>query len=319
MCDIWRLRNPEARQYTWCRDGINKNSVSASRIDMLLVSNSQADCVENCNISVGYKTDHSLVDLDITMSNFEWGPGIWKLNEKHLLNEDYVKIIKEVIARTIQDTPLLTASQVWSEIIQQCAKASKIFSKKVATENKEYANSLIHLKSQLTSDRLCNPGNDQITTSLNQVQQQIDNIEKIKVESAIFRSRCEWAEHGEKMSKKFFALEKQNYLHKNMKCVITECGKHITDQKGILKEQTKFFKSLYQKDSRVNFNLKRDSNEKFLTNDEKELCDAPLTIDELYDGLMTLKTGVCPGSDGLGTAFYQKFWKDLAHPFTPWH
>ena len=91
-----------------------------------------------------------------------------------------------------------------------------------------------------------------------QVCGKLDQIDGINTEAAIFRSKCAWTEYGEKTAKCFFSLEKSNYAAKNMKLIITDCGKHITEQKSILSEQTKFYKNLYSRDPKVNFKLERD-------------------------------------------------------------
>ena len=92
----------------------------------------------------------------------------------------------------------------------------------------------------LRCDLLENPGNEDALKSLEQVNNQIKHMEWIKTEASIFRSRAKWFRDGEVSSKFFFALEKRNYLSKNMKCVIDDDGKVISDQKGILDEQTRF-------------------------------------------------------------------------------
>ena len=109
----------------------------------------------------------------------------------------------------------------------------------------------------------------------------------------------------------FFALEKKNYINKNMKTIITDCGKHIIEQKGILEEQTKFFKSLYQKDKNICFKYTRGPDEPYLDLAEQHYCDQELTIDELFDATAMLKSGKCPGGDGLPNEFYFKFFKQL--------
>ena len=109
----------------------------------------------------------------------------------------------------------------------------------------------------------------------------------------------------------FFALEKNRYMNKNMKCILLDYGRHITEQKAILEEQTKFYKGLYTKDKNISFNLTRGPEEKVLTEEQRLHCDAPLQQDELFDVIMTLRNGKCPGGDGLTVEFYRVFYKQL--------
>ena len=64
----------------------------------------------------------------------------------------------------------------------------------------------------------------------------------------------------------------------------------------------------------MKFNLVNNSGKK-LSDEYRNELDKMISIDEIYDGMMTLKTGrVCPGSDGFGRAFYHKFWSVLKVP-----
>ena len=55
-----------------------------------------------------------------------------------------------------------------------------------------------------------------------------------------------------------------------------------------------------------------EDQEKILIEEQKQNCDQPFTINELYDVVMTMKSGTVPGLDGLTIMFYNKFWKLLA-------
>ena len=281
---------------------------------MFFVSASQADCVENCNIVCGCNTDHSLVEMSVNLCDFTRGPGSWKLNNKLLFDDQYVQLIEDVIANTIQDTPCMNPSDRWSEIKTKCAQASREYSKRKAQKEINEMDQLQLLRSILHGDHLKYPQNQDIIRSLSQVTHKIDLIDQKRTEASIFRSRCQWVKDGEKNSKLFFSLEKRNYMEKNMKTIITDLGKHIFNQQAILEEQTKFYKLLYKKDKHVSFNLKCRQNEPQLSEFDKIMCDAELSIDELYDGLMTLRSNKCPGGDGLTNEFYRKFFKSLSIP-----
>ena len=314
LCDIWRVRNPNERKYTWCRDGGRRGKISASRIDMFLVSDGFTDCIQNCGITYGHKSDHSMIFFDINLDTYIRGPGVWKLNNQLLLESEYVSNIRETIKDTVQLFAQQEPDVLWTELKIACALTSKKYAKKRAKIKSEHQQNLIQLHDQLHGDLYRNPTVDSIKSGISQVKNQIESYERDKLESRLFRSKCDWIEHGEKNSKMFFSLEKSKYFQKNMKCVISDCGKHITDQKSILDEQYKFYKGLYTKDPTVNFNLTRSINEPFLDEESKLLCDAELKIEELYDAIMTLRPNKCPGGDGLTAEFYRTFYKELSVP-----
>ena len=96
LCDIWRSRNPEIKQYTWCRQFI-KGKLSASRIDFFLISEHLGSKVKTIDINVGFRTDHSLIELSIDLHENSRGPGVWKLNNLILNEDEYVELIKNCI------------------------------------------------------------------------------------------------------------------------------------------------------------------------------------------------------------------------------
>ena len=71
LCDIWRIQHNDCRRYSWHR-GISK---SASRIDMLLISDAYADSTIESEISPSIRSDHSLIHITIQTDNFKRGPG----------------------------------------------------------------------------------------------------------------------------------------------------------------------------------------------------------------------------------------------------
>ena len=73
-----------------------------------------------------------------------------------------------------------------------------------------------------------------------------------------FRARARWVKEGEKNTKYFFALEKRNYGLKTMKRLQTDHG-IVTEQNEILKEQEKFYKTLYTANEDIVFNIQNTS------------------------------------------------------------
>ena len=71
--------------------------VSASRIDMFLITNNCSRSVKNCDIGYGFRSDHSIINLEIEINDMKHGPGVWKLNNKLLLDNDYVTTTRTVL------------------------------------------------------------------------------------------------------------------------------------------------------------------------------------------------------------------------------
>ena len=114
---------------------------------------------------------------------------------------------------------------------------------------------------------------EQEADELKLVNCEIEKYAKESAAASIFRSRCCFAQGGEKCSAFFLSLEKKKYLEKNMKCVITDKGQKSTKQKTILEEQTKFYNTLYTSNPEIKFQLIPEHGERVLTTEENEVYE----------------------------------------------
>ena len=53
------------------------------------------DVITDCNIKSSYRSDHSVIELKICLSNH--GKGMWKMNTTLLKNKDYLDLINKFI------------------------------------------------------------------------------------------------------------------------------------------------------------------------------------------------------------------------------
>ena len=96
MTDIWRTIEPNTRHYTWR----SADTKIQCRLDYFLISQSLHGFVNNAEITPGFKTDHSVVQLSWTKGSQPRGRGFWKFNTSLLI--DYVNLIKSEIKGTIE-------------------------------------------------------------------------------------------------------------------------------------------------------------------------------------------------------------------------
>ena len=97
LFDIWRLFNPEAKKYTWRQ---NQPAIHC-RLDFFLVSESSLCDVTHADIVLGFKTDHSMITLNVAPHSNPRGKGFWKLNTSLLSEMKYVQEIKTTIESTV--------------------------------------------------------------------------------------------------------------------------------------------------------------------------------------------------------------------------
>ena len=88
MYDIWRVKNPERKSFTWSQN----SPMIFCRLDYLLISNTLHDIIPSI------KTDHAAISMELVNDSSDIkGPGLWKMNCCILDDEDYVNDITENI------------------------------------------------------------------------------------------------------------------------------------------------------------------------------------------------------------------------------
>ena len=75
LTDIWRTINPDINRFTL-------------QIRLILVSQSLVTNVNKADMKPGYKTDHSLITIELGLKQNQRGRGFWKLNTSHLWELD---------------------------------------------------------------------------------------------------------------------------------------------------------------------------------------------------------------------------------------
>ena len=95
MTDVWRTLNPELERYTWRQ----KTPNIQCRLDFFLISISLLNVVNNVDIIYGYKSDHSVISVEIENNSFARGKGFFKHNTSLLLDKDYIELIRKLIQK----------------------------------------------------------------------------------------------------------------------------------------------------------------------------------------------------------------------------
>ena len=304
LCDIWRNLNMDDERYTWFKR--MNNVMLASGLDMFIVSQGVANKTKNTSIAGATRTDHSLIKLEIVDEKFKRGPGNWKLNVRLLEDEKFYESMSQNIIEckaTLKKTDK-SRTKCWEILKTSCKKCAMEYSKNSTRMKKDLLKNLYQLRYEWKMDQ-CQTfiQNDEMVDLVNN---KIELLEKEQVEGAIFRSRCKWSDEAEKMTKYFFALERRNYNNKTMFAVIPENGQLSRCQKTILKEQEKFYRELYAKDTNVRFTITNTTGI-MISNEQKRELDTDLTWLEIVKSIKELPEGKVCGSDGLPIEFYTKF------------
>ena len=204
LVDIWRVKHPNTKQYTWRR---RKPSLIQCRLDFILISEELVNIVQESKIGSCFLSDHSIVSLSIKMDSIKRGPGYWKLNCALLKEREYVDRIKTVIRECeiqyegTDIDPIL----LWETIKMTIRSASLQYSAEKRKKERE--------KEKELETRICEL--DQVgelsnmeSEELEKCKIELNNILINRVQGSIIRSKCRIYEQDEKSSQYFLSLEK---------------------------------------------------------------------------------------------------------------
>ena len=328
--DTFRLMHPSLRRYTWRR----KNPVRQAQLDYFLISHSMHDVITNCCINPGYRSDHSIVQINIQLSKFNRGRGLWKFNCSLLKDDKYVSLVNKLI----QEEKLKYADPVYSLHHLQTASDEDIKftinsnnflemlllrirgeTIKYATYHKRQDNELENrLKSEI--EALENNSTDTPTSlkALDSKKVELQMVRQKAITGSVIRARAQWINEEEKHTRYFCSLEKYNYVEKMIKCIQLYNGKTLTDQKAILNEIANFYSALFtQKDHYPSYQnldkLFEGKKVNKLTLDEFSKLEGKLMLEEITRAVKQMKNGKTPGVDAFPAEFFNFFWNRLKY------
>ena len=320
LLDIWRELYPEMRRYTWRRN----TPLQQSRHDFFLISDLLSTFVTDADIKAGYRTDHSMITLTLTLGKESKNKLLWKYNNSLLKDKLFAEEINDVIKAVVEeyaalpyireqlskipkcDIQFVISDQLFLDVLLMKLRSKTISYaaiKKRLDEKKEndLQNSIQSLETKIVLT-------ENEKRKLEQDKQELVAIRDKRMEGVLLRSRARWIADGEKITKYFCGLEKRNYVRKQMTKLALNNGEEIYESKDIIKEVKVFYERLYSErqveDSEI---LDMAQDIPMLTLQEKTSLEGEITSDEASLALKNMKNYKSPGSDGFTVVVFLGF------------
>ena len=93
LIDPFRQLYPDLHRYTWRK----RTPFKQARLDFFLISEDMLTNLTNCSIEPSYRSDHSIILLNLQFNPFIRGKGLWKFNNSLLYDLEYSIIVKQKI------------------------------------------------------------------------------------------------------------------------------------------------------------------------------------------------------------------------------
>ena len=202
LVDAWRTINPDSRKYTWRR----RKPEILCRLDFFLVSQGLTCSVTSANISAGYKTDRSLIDIKIALHSNLRGPGYWKLNTSFLTDIDYVTQIRDVIKKTheeYRDDDTVNKGLLWEmmklKIREQSIKNATAKKVQMSRREGELEKEINFLQNFIESNEINPNEKTEISGTLEARKRELEKMIEYRTKGSILRARCRWYNEGGKI------------------------------------------------------------------------------------------------------------------------
>lgn len=318
LIDIWRIHNPDKRQFTWRQ----RTPIIQRRIDFWLISDELQDDIKKADIIPAIRTDHSAISLSVnSLKDQPFGPSYWKFNSSLLDDDTYIQLINSEYPNWITEFSEVNDPRVLWDLIKYRIRQTTLQYSKIIAKNRK-ARLQRSEETLKQCEEICNnnPSEENII-KLDEARSEYEALYDYVIQGKIIRSRANWYEQGEKNSKYFLNLETNKTRKTSIRRLFNSDGKLILNSKIIMKELEDFYTALYRnQDSsdsdRIIPDFINSAHIPKLSDDQKNLCEGILSNTECFNALSKFPNGKTPGNDGLTPEFYKKFWNLLGQRMT---
>ena len=241
LCDIFRVRNPEMKRYTWRR----KTPFKQHRLDYFLISDQLQDQIDQADTIPSIQSDNSTLELKVCgTKRSSKGPSYWKLNNSLLQDKVFTELLKTEIPKFFQESEELKNPMMrWEYLKYKVREFSKQYLVDKAKEQKAKRNKLeLRVKVLISSN-----AEETVIQEYYDCKHQLEKIYNYITQGIILRSKVDWYEHGEKSSKYFLNLEKRNKAKSHIRKILNFDSVELSEPETILSSTKSFYSTLYKK------------------------------------------------------------------------
>ena len=312
LLDTWRYFHPEQNGFTWQK---LRPKASFSRLDYILVSDTFEQYVDKVQLAPGFRSDHSMLSIIVSIQQHKRGPGYWKLNTSFLKDAEYLEKMNALIE--IELSQNFSSFRTKWELLKLSAggltvqfTARKQKSKKMTLEVLERKLAVLHR--QLENQTIFTDTENQIRL----VKHEIENINKTSTQGAMVRARTQWETQAEMPTKYFLNLEKCNKQRKTLSRILNNQEVIVKDPKIILNEIKKFYEKLYTSKRSCDLDFLDSIIIPKISDEMKTEMENEISEKEVSEALLQLANNKSPSIDGIPPEWIKAFWPKLKHFMT---
>ena len=167
------------------------------------MSDNLINSVSSCKHKTSYKSDHSVVILNIDLSNIRKAPGYFKLNDSFLLETKYQENIRKSLTETSTYNVNANPNTLW-ELIKGTIRTETIkygtLRKKENNKHEVNLTCQIDNLNKLIGNTNSNERKEVLKQGLDAKKNELNMLIENKIDGYILRSKAEMVQEGEKNS-----------------------------------------------------------------------------------------------------------------------
>ena len=317
LCDIWRKRHRNERNFTWTGKNTWDNSLIRTRIDFFLASKTLDPFVSGTHIGPYPYSDHDYTSLLLDLDQVVRGPGFWHFNNELLKDIAFQAEIEKFWMKWDQEFRSFTDPLRWWDQAKLHFKRIAIRHAKLKRKNQHHERFLLQNRVEKLHARATNGTTQDIEQYL-LAREELKKLDLKELEATKIRAKAQFEEEGEKSTRYFFSLEKCRRAEQCIRILTKDNLDTISETKDLLAETHSFYKSLFSAqpcDENVQANFLSGCYPN-LSEEACASCEGMLTNEELKKAVYSMENDKSPGIDGLTTNFYKQFWPILGDKLT---
>uniref|UniRef100_A0A3P9LKP2 Reverse transcriptase domain-containing protein n=1 Tax=Oryzias latipes TaxID=8090 RepID=A0A3P9LKP2_ORYLA len=309
LVDVWRLNNPQTRQYTWARNLGGK--LSLARLDRFYITDSFRNRVYGCSIHPVAFSDHHLITLELHLGSSSKGSSYWHFNVKLLLDRVFCEKFEFFWELwRCRRSEFVSVSQWWEVgkaqirvFCQQYTSHSTVTTKRAISALEKEISGL---------ENTCSTHSASKGQLLKSRRGELSSFLRERAKGALVRARFTTIRDMDAPTSFIFNLQKSVSRKKQMVCLRLLDGTVTTSPAAMRTLAVDFYSGLFGKEDcdsdcvdQLMEGLPR------LSDADRDLLDSTISMEELTAAVGQMALGKSPGLDGLPADFYKHFWKCL--------
>lgn len=312
MVDVWRLKHPTDRQYTFFSHVHN----SYSRIDFFLVDFKVASRVTSVKHHNRIISDHSAVTISLDL--FDIKPNYsWRFNPTLLLDSHFSQCVTEWLDDYLMfnDTGEVSDSTLW-ESLKAVLRGHIISYESGLKKQRKARLSVIEARLNQLEHLHADSADPVLLKEIISLKLEYNKILSNQVNNMLLKIKQKQFELGDKpdrlLARQLRSIQASRSIHQIRK----KDGTLATNPRDINECFKEFYEALYESrtssDPADLSHFLQSLHLPKLDDADRNALNANITLDEIYEAITSLPSSKVPGPDGFGIEFYKNYSQKLA-------